>query len=155
MDLRVNAYLPEEYVADGKQRMEMYKRIASVVTDDDRADITDELIDRFGELPEVVQTLLDVSQLRALCNRIGVSRVLRTKTGLTMKLDERYIPDIATLFRAVAETDARLSFGKMSAASLVLRTETDQEALLLTDGLKVMKKLIQRYDELTREEKGA
>ena len=155
VDLRVNAYLPEEYVADGKQRMEMYKRIASVVTDDDRADITDELIDRFGELPEVVQTLLDVSQLRALCNRIGVSRVLRTKTGLTMKLDERYIPDIAMLFRAVAETDARLSFGKMSAASLVLRTETDQEALLLTDGLKVMKKLIQRYDELTREEKGA
>ena len=72
-----------------------------------------------------------------------------------MKLDERYIPDIATLFRAVAETDARLSFGKMSAASLVLRTETDQEALLLTDGLKVMKKLIQRYDELMREEKGA
>ena len=75
VDLRVDAFLPADYVAEEKQRMEMYKRIASIVTDEDRADVTDELIDRYGELPEAAETLLDVSQLRALCNRLGVSQV--------------------------------------------------------------------------------
>ena len=138
-------------MADEKQRMEMYKRIASVATDEERADVTDELIDRYGELPAAAETLLDVSQLRALCNRIGVSVVSRGKEGLSMKLDERYVPDGAVFLRAIAETDGRLSLTARAPFRLILKYAAEKDAELMAEGLKVMRKLCRRIDELQEE----
>ncbi len=148
VDLRVDAFLPPEYVAEEKQRMEMYKRIASIVTDEDRADVTDELIDRYGALPPAAETLLDVSQLRALCNRLGVSSVSRGKEGLIMKLDERFVPDPACLLQAISETDGRLVLSARAPARMILKVINSQEQELLLEALKVTRKLTKRIDEL-------
>ena len=153
VDLRVDAFLPSDYVAEEKQRMEMYKRIASVVTDEDRADVTDELIDRYVDLPQAAETLLDVSQLRALCNRLGVSQVTRGKEGLIMKVDERYVPDAACLLQAISETDGRLVLSARAPARMILKVTNLQEQEMLQEALKVTKKLVARIKEL--EEKKA
>ena len=155
VDLRVDAFLPTDYVSDEKQRMEMYKRIASIASDDDRADMTDELIDRYGDLPPVVETLLDVSQLRQLCNRIGVSQVARSKDGLRMKLDERYVPEPAVFLQAIAETDGRLALSARPPAALTLRDPRLQERDMLSEGLKVMKRLTKRLAELEQQKEEA
>jgi transcription-repair coupling factor (superfamily II helicase) len=135
-------------VAEEKQRMEMYKRIASVLTDEDRADVTDELIDRYGELPPPAETLLDVSQLRALCNRLGVSQVTRGKEGLILKLDERYVPDPACLLQAISETDGRLALSARASARMILKVPNLPEKELLAEALKVIRKLVHRVTEL-------
>ena len=147
----MDAFLPSDYVAEEKQRMEMYKRIASVVTDEDRADVTDELIDRYGDLPPAAETLLDVSQLRALCNRLGVSQVTRGKEGLIMKLDERYVPDPACLLQAISETDGRLALSARAPAKMILKAPTLQEGEMLQEALKVTRKLVARIKELEEE----
>ncbi|MBR5960507.1 MAG: transcription-repair coupling factor, partial [Clostridia bacterium] len=151
VDLRVDAFLPSDYVAEEKQRMEMYKRIASVVTDEDRADVTDELIDRYGDLPPAAETLLDVSQLRALCNRLGVSQVTRGKEGLIMKVDERYVPDPACLLQAISETDGRLILSARAPARMILKVANLQEQEMLQEALKVTRKLVARIKELEEE----
>ncbi len=133
--------------------MEMYKRIASIVTDEERADVTDELIDRYGELPPAAESLLDVSQLRALANRIGVSSVRRGKEGLTMKLDERYVPDPAVFLQAIADTDGRLMLTARAPYRLVLKCEIPSDQGLVTEGLKVLRKLVKRVDELLAAQK--
>ena len=158
VDLRVDAFLPAEYVAEEKQRMEMYKRIASVVTDEDRADVTDELIDRYGPLPPAAETLLDVSQLRALCNRLGVSSVTRGKEGLIMKLDERFVPDPACLLQAISETDGRLALSARAPARMILKISNSQEQELLLEALRTIRKLVKRITELEeakKEQEGA
>ena len=151
VDLRADAFLPTEYVTEEKQRMEMYKRIASITTDEERADVTDELIDRYGELPPVVSTLLDVSQLRALCNRIGVSTVGRGKEGLIMKLDERYVPDAGVFLQAIAETDGRLALTARMPCRLIWKAEAGKDEELISEGLKMMRKLWKRIEELSEE----
>ena len=154
VDLRVDAFLGTDYVEEEKQRMEMYKRIASIVTDEERADVTDELIDRYGELPPQAETLLDVSQLRALCNRMGVSNVTRGKDGLVMKLDERYVPDPAVFLQAISETDGRLALSARPPYRLTLKT-AGKDPELMADGLKVMRKLVKRTEELLAEKEKA
>ena len=151
VDLQVDAYLPADYVADEKQRMEMYKRIASIVTDEDRTEVMEELIDRYGDPPQTVETLLDVSQLRALCNRIGVSRVSRGKPGAVMRLDERYVPEPVLLFRAMSETDERLSLTQGSVVALTLKNAGRTDREMLSDLLKVVRTLNGRLDELAAE----
>ena len=148
VDLRVDAFLPTEYIAEEKQRMEMYKRIASVTSDEDLADVTDELLDRYGELPPEAGMLLEISLLRAFCNSLGVSQVTRGKEGLLLKLDERFVPDPACLLQAISETDGRLALSARGAAHMVLKAPNLKEEELLREGLKVMRALSARVREL-------
>ena len=64
VDLRVDAFIPEKYIADGPGRIEAYKRIAAIQTPEDAADVLDELIDRYGDPPPSVSDLVNVSLVR-------------------------------------------------------------------------------------------
>ena len=150
VDLRVDAYLPEEYVSDDRQRMEIYRRIASLATEEDREDILDELLDRFGDPPAVVDTLLDVSQLRSLLSRIGVSQARCVDGNLQLKIDSRYVPDPILLLQAMKETDPRLSIPARPINTILMQGRWASETELLKEAVKVFKKLDDRLEKLLR-----
>lgn len=64
----VSAYIPESYITDDVQKLSMYKKISTIETYDDEKEITEELIDRFGEVPGETQNLIRVSHLRAIAS---------------------------------------------------------------------------------------
>jgi len=72
-DLTVSAHIPESYVSSAEQRMDLYRRIASIRTAADREDLLDELLDRYGEPPGSVEALLRIALLRADAAECGVS----------------------------------------------------------------------------------
>ena len=86
MDVHVNAYLPAEYVTGDRQRLEVYKRIASIRTAEQRDDIEDELIDRFGDEPQCVANLVAVAYLKALCMSLGIDHQVAWPVGPAGKL---------------------------------------------------------------------
>ena len=63
-------------MADPGQRMDLYRRIARVRAQEDADDITDELIDRFGDPPPAVQGLIDIALLRNTASRLGITEVM-------------------------------------------------------------------------------
>ena len=77
LDLKISAYLPETYIRSASLRMEMYKRIALIISHEDSQDICDELLDRFGEYPAEVENLLKVAELKSLCERSQIERVVQ------------------------------------------------------------------------------
>ena len=151
VDLRVDAYLPQDYVADEKQRMEMYKRIAAIAADQDREEVLDEMIDRYGDVPPTVETLLDVSMLRAMCNQLGISQVTRSKEGAVLRMDERYIPDPALLLQAMVATSPGLNFAGGSRPSVVYRTNAKGDRELLDALLKTVRRLKENLEALRAE----
>ncbi|MDR0849781.1 MAG: transcription-repair coupling factor [Propionibacteriaceae bacterium] len=76
IELPVEAHLPTDYVDSERLRLEMYRRIAAATTENDIADITEELTDRFGEPPQVVRALLKVARFRLTARELGVSEVV-------------------------------------------------------------------------------
>ena len=64
--LKINAYIPETYIRDINTRIEIYKEISSIDTDEDYSDIVDELIDRFGDPPPEIIALLDIAKCRSI-----------------------------------------------------------------------------------------
>ena len=134
VELAVNAYLPEDYVRGSSQRVEIYKRIAGLRTAEDRADVIDELIDRFGDLPDSVTALLDVSFVRAMCVRLGISVVTRNTSGILMRFDVRYIPDLNALSAAMGP-DSPLRFASARVPGLVLPLNVRQKD---EDALKIL-----------------
>ncbi|WP_195282150.1 transcription-repair coupling factor [Harryflintia acetispora] len=75
IDLRVSAHIPEEYIQNLTQRIDIYKKIAAIGSDEDARDVIDELIDRFGEPPLAVLGLIDVSLLRNMAANLGISEI--------------------------------------------------------------------------------
>ncbi|MCI8554280.1 MAG: transcription-repair coupling factor [Clostridiales bacterium] len=71
IDLQVSAHIPENYVTVNAQRLDVYRRIADIRTEEDSQDVYDELIDRFGEPPEAVCGLIDVALLRNMAAGLG------------------------------------------------------------------------------------
>jgi transcription-repair coupling factor (superfamily II helicase) len=81
LDLPVDANLPREYVAREDLRLEAYRRLATVTTHAEVADIRTEWVDRFGPLPPPAEALLRIGDLRAECARTGVREVTVVKGG--------------------------------------------------------------------------
>lgn len=75
IEVPINAYLPSEYIEDERSRMELYKKIALIEDDADRQKIADELVDRFGKIPKVVNALLDVAMLRSMASKACITDI--------------------------------------------------------------------------------
>lgn len=74
-ELAVSANLPENYVEDAGQRVDLYRRIAAIRTQEDRTDILDEMIDRFGEPPVAAVALCDIALLRTRAAEQGITEI--------------------------------------------------------------------------------
>ena len=77
VDLNVNAYIPEKYIRVSSQRIDVYKKIALIENIEDMRDITDELLDRYGDMPDSVMNLLRVSLLRKKGSDALMSKIER------------------------------------------------------------------------------
>ena len=74
-DLSVDANIPASYVAEPAQRMDLYRRIAHIRTEEDAQDVIDELLDRYGDPPKSVLTLIQVAQLRGAASEAGITEI--------------------------------------------------------------------------------
>ena len=139
-DLTVNANIPEGYVASAEQRMDIYRRIAAIRSEEDSADVLDELIDRYGEPPKPVLALLDVALLRSAAVKAGVSDITQKGEKLRLTLGA-FLP--AALVRVVNLPKYKyrlaLSAGEIPCLTLTLKPgeEVLDAALTLVEDLRL------------------
>jgi transcription-repair coupling factor (superfamily II helicase) len=74
LEIKVDAFISSDYIEDEKLKLDMYKRIAEIRSSDDMSDVTDELTDRFGEIPPETVSLMYVSYIQAKCKEAGIKR---------------------------------------------------------------------------------
>lgn len=75
IDVQINAHIPENYISSLNQRIDVYRKIMTVNTSGDKEDLIDELIDRYGEPPESVMGLIEVSLLRNKAAHLGITEI--------------------------------------------------------------------------------
>ncbi len=75
IDINVSAYIPESYISNESQRLEMYKKIGAIESEEDKSDIIEELIDRFGEPSESVINLLEIALLKSAAHSIYITEI--------------------------------------------------------------------------------
>ena len=131
LDVKVDAYLPDGYVPDSSDRLELYRRIAQVRSGEEREDVLDELIDRFGEPPAPVLRLLDVAQLRSSCMHAGIDSI--RQDGFTCFI--RFIPaapiDGMKLFTLLTGWDGKLALTAKDPPTLRLILPRDEKKPVL------------------------
>ncbi len=146
-DLTLNANIPERYVASPEQRMDLYRRIAAIRTNDDAPDLMDEMIDRYGEPPKPVLALLDVALLRAAAAKAGVSDITQKKDALRFTLAV-FRPEALVQVCGLAKYKFRLtlSAGETPMLTLKLKPGADvlETALELVEDLKLATQALEK-----------
>lgn len=91
IDININAYLPESYISNHNQRIDIYKKIAAIETEDEKFEIEDELIDRFGDIPKSVQNIIDIAALKAPAKECGIFEIQQSGDNMLLKFEENRI----------------------------------------------------------------
>ncbi len=79
IDLEIDAYIPDTYISDGLQKIDMYKRFKAVETMEDVEALREEMVDRFGDYPDEVAYLFQVAEVKVFAKQIGVESIKQQK----------------------------------------------------------------------------
>ena len=137
-DLTVAASIPDRYVPSPEQRMDLYRRIAHIRSEEEADDLVDELVDRYGDPPRPVNNLISVALLRAAAAKCGVTEIAQRGERLNFTLRD---PDLARV-SAIAGRPAyrgRLLFSAGDKPYLSLKVKKGE------DPVKLSSKLIEEY----------
>ncbi|ETI70695.1 transcription-repair coupling factor [Neobacillus vireti] len=88
IDLEIDAYIPDSYIKDGHQKIEMYKRFRGAVSLEDIAELQSEMLDRFGEYPDEVSYLFQIAEMKVYALTNGVEQIKQVKQEVTILISE-------------------------------------------------------------------
>lgn len=160
--LNVDAYIPETYIVNEQQKLEIYRRIADIRSVDDYNDRKDELLDRFGEIPMPAQNLLRIALIRAVAESLDLVSIVGSAGRITLKPRENAGWRVENLPQLLAEFRGQLTFLAKGAPQLVYSwrptgvTEKDEEVLLNTteDILASMRALLLPEGDMAENQEG-
>ena len=75
IDLDATCYIPDEYISDSSQKIEIYQDIALCKNEEDIQNVIDEMIDRFGNMPKEIENLIEIARIKILCKKLNISKV--------------------------------------------------------------------------------
>ncbi len=88
IDLDIDAYIPDTYIADGQQKIEMYKRFRGITDIEEIQELQDEMIDRFGEYPNELMYLFRIAEIKVFSLQLGIESIKQVKEEVTILLSE-------------------------------------------------------------------
>ena len=138
-DLSITANISKTYVASGEQRMDLYRRMANIRTEEEAEELLDEIVDRFGDPPKGVMNLVAVALLRAKASAVGISK-------LEQKGDTVYVTMETFDFPAVSSVCAEPTY--KNRIFFAANSEKPMLSLKLKKGedpLKMTEELVKRY----------
>lgn len=139
IELTIDAGIPESYITSEGQRLDFYLRISQIKQLEDYRDIIDELIDRYGTLPQKVINLCDVALIRSLGGSLGIERIAMVREDLLFyfsegKLDPQKIAELLDN----PGTKGKLLFNAGTKPYLMLRKATLNHKQLLKQILNIL-----------------
>ena len=97
VDIKIDAYIPEDYISNQAQRVDCYRKIARIQTEEDGIDVTDELIDRYGDPPKSVLGLVEVARLRNMAGASNIVEITQQKNDLIFYMSKFDMKKLAAL----------------------------------------------------------
>ncbi|MDL2229885.1 transcription-repair coupling factor, partial [Treponema sp. OttesenSCG-928-L16] len=122
LELEYSGYIPDSYIDSAQEKMEVYKKIASIQTRDELERVYAELLDRFGPLPDEAQSLLSLAEIRIICRDLSVSS-LKERSGL-VRLEFGRVSKVKVdrLIRLMQEGAGRVKLDPKAPNVLILQT---------------------------------
>ncbi len=137
VDIRIEAYIPEEYITSTSSRIDMYRKIATVRDEADESELIDEIIDRYGEPPKAIIGLIKVSLLRNTAADLGITEITQRSGSLQFYIQS---PEPAQIAALSAKYGRRILFSCLEKPYIGVKLLPNQQpAALMEEVLFTMK----------------
>lgn len=130
VDIRVDAHIPESFIRNQNQRIDIYKKIASISSLQDSYDVEEEIEDRFGTPPKPVRNIIDIAVIKADAHMLGITEVTQNDNGIMMVFDAESV-DMRSVSGVIAQYKGKVLFSAGERPYLMYREKhITQESVL-------------------------
>lgn len=141
IDLNVTSYIPDEYIQDANQKIEIYQNIALCRNEKDIQDVIDEIIDRFGNMPSELENLIDIARIKYLAKRLNISKItsktIKQKTAVVFTFEpSQFELDLNQLIQKYGN---KIKFSNGIKPMVTLQIESENERQILNDVTEFLK----------------
>ncbi|TFG85099.1 MAG: transcription-repair coupling factor, partial [Spirochaetales bacterium] len=122
LELEYSGFIPDEYIGQQAVKMEVYKKIASILTQDDLEALYREMEDRFGPVPGEVSSLLSLAEIRVLCKRLSIASLIEHKGFVTVEFMKVAKVSVERLLRLMRESGQKMKLDPARPNVLMIAT---------------------------------
>lgn len=131
IDLDVTSYIPNEYISDANQKIEIYQDIALCRNEEDIQNVIDEVIDRFGNMPEQLENLIDIARIKYLSKQLDIEKIASKRNAVVFTFDPNTVGKKIDIPKLVEQYGNRIKFssGIKPMVTLAINNTNDRELL--------------------------
>ncbi len=141
MELEYTGFIPEGYIQEAEEKMEVYKKIASIATDEELEGVSAELADRYGPLPGEVASLLHLAEIRVLCGKLHIVSLRERKGVLEVEFGKVARIQVNRVLALIRDGGGRIRLDSKRPQVLVMDTATvglKEKSEFIRDRLSVL-----------------
>ena len=140
IDLNVTSYIPDSYISDSNQKIEIYQDIALCKNEEDIQDIVDELIDRFGNMPDELESLLEIARIKQLATKNFVIKISNKRESLVFTFENsKFNPQC--IDKLIKKYGTRIRFSPGIKPMITLRLNNAAESCVIKETKEFLKNL--------------
>jgi len=141
LELDISAYISDEYISNAAQKMEIYRRIASVDTVEEADDLEEEVEDRFGDIPEPTRNLIMISRLKVIASKLRIASIIQQGNLVNIKFHHTHKLTPQVLVGLSAAFERQMNIIGAETPTIVLKTRNSK-------GIKLLFRLQKILDEI-------
>ena len=138
IDLNVTSYIPDSYIKDQNQKIEIYQDIALCKNEEDISNIIDEIIDRFGNMPDEIENLLEISRIKQLAKKKNLIKIQSRKNSIVFTYESNKF-DNTSLSDIIEKYGNRIQFSSGLKPMITLKLEKQGEKGILQEVKEFLK----------------
>ena len=150
LDLETDAYIPNSYIKNEAQKLDIYKRIASLENAEECEDMLEELTDRFGDVPKAVENLLEIARLKAQAHGLYITEVSGNPNRLKLTMYEKANIVVTKIPKLIERYQGALKFQAAEAPYFLYEKKNNKKTE--TNVLKTLSYLLDDMKYLLEEE---
>jgi len=128
IDINVSSYIPDEFIEDSNQKIELYQNIALCKDEDDIKDVIDEVIDRYGSLPKEIEKLLDIARIRNMSRAKNIVKINQKGSKVVFYFDEKSF-DFSTVDKLINLYVNRIRFSPARSPYITFEIRNEEKIL--------------------------
>ena len=122
LELDYTGFIPDSYITDPTEKMEVYKKIASIMIKEDQEKIYGELYDRFGPLPNEVESLMALSEIRIICRKLWISALKERRGSVFIDFGKVAIISVDKIMQMIVKSSGQVKLDPAHPERLIIET---------------------------------
>lgn len=109
IDINISSYIPDEYILESSQKIEIYQNIALCKTEEDIQNVIDETIDRYGNMPSQLENLIEVARIKRMCKQKHIIKISQKRQNIVFTFDNKKF-NLKVVEKLVAKYKNKIKF---------------------------------------------